>query len=145
MIRNERQYRITKTQAANFERALANIIESEALQKSSLHPVLQKAQQDALRSQLEDLRGQLQEYDALQSGQNVFHVSGTFDALPSALIKARIAQGLSQKELALRMGLKEQQIQRYESTGYAAASFERLSMVIKALGVSVTEDVRFIS
>jgi transcriptional regulator with XRE-family HTH domain len=65
----------------------------------------------------------------------------SFEDLPSALIQARIASGLSQKELAGRLNLKEQQIQRYEATEYASASLERINDVIRALGVSVREDV----
>ena len=55
--------------------------------------------------------------------------------LPSILIKARIAQGLSQKELADRIGLKEQQIQRYEATDYASANLARIKEVVNAFGV----------
>ena len=49
--------------------------------------------------------------------------------IPRMLIKARIAKGLSQKELAERLGLKEQQIQRYEATEYATASLARIREV----------------
>ena len=49
--------------------------------------------------------------------------------LPSILIKARIAQGLSQRDLAERVGVKEQQIQRYEATDYASANLARLKEV----------------
>ena len=42
--------------------------------------------------------------------------------------------GLSQKELADRIGLKEQQIQRYEATEYASASLTRIQEIIGALG-----------
>ena len=55
------------------------------------------------------------------------------DELPTVLIKARISQGLSQKDLAERIGLKEQQIQRYEATDYASASLSRIKEVANAL------------
>ena len=55
------------------------------------------------------------------------------DELPTVLIKARISQGLSQKDLAERIGLKEQQIQRYEATDYASASLSRIKEVASAL------------
>jgi HTH-type transcriptional regulator / antitoxin HipB len=38
--------------------------------------------------------------------------------LPTTLIKARIASGLTQKDLAERIGVQEQQIQRYEANHY---------------------------
>ena len=65
----------------------------------------------------------------------------SFAELPRALIQSRIALGLSQKELAERLGLKEQQIQRYEATEYAGASVQRIQEVIQALGLQVREEV----
>ena len=62
-------------------------------------------------------------------------------ALPEALIRARIAAGLTQKELATRLGLKEQQVQRYEATRYAAASLTRIQAVAEALGVRIEERI----
>ncbi|MFN8637015.1 MAG: hypothetical protein U0893_24470 [Chloroflexota bacterium] len=63
MIENERQYRITFDAVAKFERALA-MIESDPELNSDIHPVLRKAQEDAIRSQLGDLRAELREYEA---------------------------------------------------------------------------------
>jgi transcriptional regulator with XRE-family HTH domain len=49
------------------------------------------------------------------------------------LIRARISAGLSQRELAARLGLKEQQIQRYEATNYETASLRRVLEIAAAL------------
>jgi transcriptional regulator with XRE-family HTH domain len=65
----------------------------------------------------------------------------SLDQLPEALIRARIAAGLSQKELAGRLGLKEQQIQRYEARRYAGASLDRVQAVADALGMQIHERV----
>ena len=54
-------------------------------------------------------------------------------ALPEMLIKARIARGMTQRDLAARIGLKEQQIQRYEATDYASASLSRIMDVVAGL------------
>jgi transcriptional regulator with XRE-family HTH domain len=61
----------------------------------------------------------------------------SLEELPQALIQARIARGLSQKELADRLGLKEQQVQRYEATNYASAKLAMLEQVMRALGLRV--------
>ena len=45
-----------------FEGALAELAQNK---DKNIHPLLQKAHQDALRSQYEELRMQLEEYDAL--------------------------------------------------------------------------------
>ena len=51
------------------------------------------------------------------------------------------AAGLNQRDLATRLGLKEQQIQRYEATHYAGVSLERIQAVAEALGVQIHERV----
>lgn len=66
MIRNEREYRITKVQAADFEKSL------EALgtaPRSDLDPRLIEIQRRAVRSQLGELLEQLADYEALRDGR----------------------------------------------------------------------------
>ena len=135
MIKNDRQYRITKGQAQKLARALARAAKRGDTGK--VHPLLRKAQTDALRSQLADLRSEIKQYEALRSGRQTVLAVQSFDDLPRALIQARIAAGLSQKQLADRLGLKEQQIQRYEATDYASASLARVREVARALGLKV--------
>ena len=135
MIKNDRQYRITKSQAAKLEQALGR--ETKRGDSTKLHPLLRKAQSDALRSQLTDLRSEIKQYEALRSGKRTPLRVRSFDDLPQALIQGRIAAGLSQKQLAERLGLKEQQIQRYEATDYASASLTRVCEVARSLGLKV--------
>lgn len=77
----------------------------------------------------------------LRSGEESVLTLDSFAELPLALIKARVALGLTQKDLADRLGVKEQQIQRYEATDYTAASVRRLKQVIEALGIRVHADI----
>ena len=130
MIKNERQYRITKAQADGLSRTLESLNE----RTDSVHPLIARAQEDALRSQIEDLHAELRDYESLLSGGFEPNDLQAVAHLPTMLIQARIAQGLSQKDLAQRLGLKEQQIQRYEATEYASASLTRIREVAGALG-----------
>ncbi len=132
MISNERQYRITRTQAARFSQTLRDIREGRGEVRGS-HPLIVKAQEQALSSQLADLQMELREYESLKSGKFRMDRLAAVDELPTVLIEARISQGLSQKDLAERVGLKEQQIQRYEATDYASASLFRIKEVASAL------------
>ena len=132
MIKNERQYLVTKTQRDKFARAL-----EQAEARRSGDPLLAKLEVDALRSQLAELEQQLAEYESLRSGGCDVIEASSLEELPAALVKARIAARLSQKELSERLHLKEQQIQRYEATNYRSASLARLQQVAKALGVEV--------
>lgn len=139
MIKNERQYRITRTQAEKFAQALAQIEQTRS--DAGVHPLLRQAEREAIQSQLESLQREIGEYEDLREGKERVFVSHSFDELPAALIKARIAAGLSQKDLAERLGVKEQQVQKYEATDYTSASLERVRAVIRALGVTVKEEV----
>ena len=138
MIKNERQYKITQSQIAKFEAALAELAAS-----SGKNARLRQLEEDALRSQLDELRDEAQLYEQLRLGVlESIHIE-SFNELPLALVKARILAGLSQKELAERLGLKEQQIQRYESTDYASASLTRITQVAEALGVSIAGEITY--
>ena len=132
MIRNERQYRITKSQAARLARTLDNLQQRQD-NPAGVHPRIAEAQEDAVRSQLTDLERELHEYEQLKAGDFEIGDLRMVGELPTLLIKARIARGLSQRELAARVGLKEQQIQRYEATEYASASLSRIKEVAGAL------------
>lgn len=90
---------------------------------------------DAYDSEAAILREQLAEYDALHHGGVRTLALGSLEELPEVLIRARIAAGLTQKQLAGRLGLKEQQIQRCEATRYAGANLGRIQAVAEALGI----------
>nr|WP_299415538.1 helix-turn-helix transcriptional regulator [uncultured Emticicia sp.] len=137
MIKNETQYRQTKVQILKFAKALEGVNDS----KHELHPIQKKVYQESLKSQHQELSQQIEEYELLKNGQIKILQVNSFDELPTALIKARIASGLTQKDLADLLGMKEQQVQRYEATNYESASFERLKDVVNALGVKVKKEI----
>ena len=138
MIKNERQYRITRAQADRFSQSLDSLRQRSG-EAEDVHPLIAQAQEDALRSQLADLEEELHEYESLKAGKFPIDELSVVAELPTVLIKARIAQGLSQKDLAERLGLQEQQIQRYEATDYASASLTRIKEVVSALGAAANK------
>lgn len=113
--------------------------EFTSTQQRTIHPVLRKAQREALKSQLEDLQRQPAEYEILKSDRQKVVVLESFEDLPRTLIQARIARGFSQEELAAKLGLKPQQVQRYEATEYQSASLERMTEVARVLGVKLRQ------
>jgi transcriptional regulator with XRE-family HTH domain len=138
MIKNEQQYKLTKAQANKFAAAAA---EFAITPNADFSPLRRQLYEGAMQSQAEDLRQQLAEYEALRQGQIRVLPVGSFEELPLALIKARIASGMTQRDLAEVLGMKEQQVQRYEDTEYAGASFTRLKEVVQALGIQVREEL----
>jgi HTH-type transcriptional regulator/antitoxin HigA len=105
--------------------------------------VLAKAEIEAMNSEFENLSLQLQEYETLKSGTVEILKASNLEELPSILIRARIAKGLSQRQLADAIGLKEQQIQRYEAEEYASANLHRLADISNALGLNISEVAEF--
>ncbi|HEY3412961.1 MAG TPA: helix-turn-helix transcriptional regulator [Armatimonadota bacterium] len=139
MIKNEHQRRITQTWVKRFAASLEAL---HASRSDQAEPWVAQLNEDALRSQLASLQGELAEYDALRSGRRKVLSAESFDDLPAILIQARIAKGLTQEELASRVGLKKQQIQKYEASDYAMVSMERVQAIINALEIGVREEIR---
>lgn len=137
MITNERQYRITKSQAAKFKQALDEY-DSEAAVAKGQHPLFAKAHREAMESECQILLEQIGAYEDLKSGRVKINEAVSLKELPTLLIKARIVQGMTQRELAEALGLMEQQIQRYEAGGYSSASLTKLIAVANVLNLSVT-------
>ena len=142
MIKNEKQYRITKAQARRFEEALAELARQE--RPSSITPRLWQAQRDAAESQLQELQEQIDAYERLHVGKSKELVLEAVEDLPKTLIRARIASGMTQEGLAHRLGVKTQQIQRYEATEYESASFARIRKVVQALGLKMPRPVTLV-
>lgn len=140
MITNERQYKMTRANAEKFKAAIAGF-DAAKREDAGIHPTFIEAELGGLSSQLEDLENELAEYETLQSLEApVIRVDQLSD-LAEGLIAARIASGLSQRELAERMGLKQQQIQRYEAEKYAGASLSRLIEISDALGIKLRNEI----
>lgn len=135
MIKNERQYRITQAWAAKFRASLEEL--STKARPKNFHPKMWEAQKAGVQSQLRDLEEELREYESLKSGGPKALELHSLDALPKVLIQARIAAGLTQEDLAARLGLKPQQIQRYEANDYQTASLARLLEIARALNLRV--------
>ena len=138
MIKNERQYRITRARADEIRNTIGEL--QRAPRPEGLQPEMRELQLDALRGTLGDFEAELAEYDSLHDA-TLIEATG-IEQLPTALIRARIACGLTQRQLAERIGLQEQAIQRYESTDYSGVSFARLVEIAAALDLSVHYDVR---
>jgi len=60
----------------------------------------------------------------------------TLLSIGGALARGRRAAGISQRELAERLGTTQQQIARWEASDYRTASLERVAAAADALGVA---------
>ncbi len=142
MIKNEKQYRITKAQVRRFQEAIAELAGQQ--RPANVSARLWEAQRQAAQSQMEELLEQVEAYERLQLGKSKDVVLEAVEDLPKALIRARIAAGMTQEGLARRLGVKPQQVQRYEATEYESASFARILKVVQALGLTMPKRVRLV-
>ena len=130
MIHSDKQRRISIREVGKLEEAL-----SSAAARESEREWLRDAEMDAIRSEIARLEADIAEYDMLKAGEITFAKSFALESLPSILVQARIAAGMSQTDLAETLRMKPQQIQRYEASDYQGVSLARLIEVSRVLGV----------
>src|SRR5699024_558618 len=133
MIYSDKQYGVSSAQLAKLQDALA-----AAKARASDRVWLKQAEIEGLKSQIADVQAELAEYDLLKSGDVSFSKAYALEDLPKVLVQARIASGMSQTDLAKKLDMKPQQVQRYEATSYMGASLGRLIEISKTLGVKAS-------
>ncbi|MEL7078148.1 MAG: helix-turn-helix transcriptional regulator [Cyanobacteria bacterium J06648_1] len=134
MIQNQHQYQVTQNKLKDLEEGLVELEEI----KDTLHPRQFSGRKNGLVRNIDILRQEIAEYESLKQQQTSIKIKSIQD-LPLALIRARIAMGMTQKELADLMGVKEQQVQRDEANQYNSAGFRRIAEVADALKIQIQE------
>jgi HTH-type transcriptional regulator / antitoxin HigA len=137
MIYSDKQYAITEGELRKLRSTLA-VAQSQSVDTAGEQNWLLDVQIDAIKSQISTLEADLSHYALLKSGEITFAKAHSLQSLPSVLVQARIAAGMSQTDLAERLGMKAQQIQRYEASEYSGASLDRLIDVCNVLNVHAT-------
>lgn len=132
MIANQKQYKITLDRLNELHSNLADFDEI-GLVVDGVDPIIVAAQRRSLESESQRLQNDVARYTALREGRVDAFKADDISGLGGAFIEARLALGLTQKELAARLQIKEQQIQRYEQERYQSASLSRLQEVARAL------------
>ena len=134
MIRTDAEYREAKKRLAAERRRLAEHerrLRETPIEKSELKRAL-----DPLRSFQLQLSEEIDEYERLKTGGA--HRIVNLHGLGNALVATRISHGLTQRELADRLGVHESQVSRDERNEYRGLTVERASRILDALGVDLT-------
>jgi HTH-type transcriptional regulator/antitoxin HigA len=135
MIQNKRQYNVTKKQIETLSEGL----EAAVQEKTDMDPRLYEAMVAGIRSQIDDLEQEIREFEELQNA-SLLHIKSAED-FARVLIQGRVARGLTQNELAKKLNLKPQQIQKYEATQYQGASLKRILDILVALDLDFEADI----
>ena len=137
MIRNESEYQHAVARLeAERERLAAHV-------KSWKEQGFTREQIAKLRQPLESFHLQFVEevesYERLKRGQ--FSEFENLHGLGQVLIGLRIARGMTQRELAERLGVNETMVSRDERNEYHGITVERAMRVLDALGARLTTRV----
>lgn len=139
MIKNDRQYKTTLNKIAD----LVHAAEVDAAADSDLDPGMRDMVAQGLASQIAVLQAEADVYEGLRSDPPAVIRLRDLGGLPDALIQARIASGLTQAELAARVGIHENVLQRYETSGFGSVAWQRVVAILDCLDVPVVvEDLK---
>lgn len=133
MIKNTQQENLTKERINELTQLKAGISQNQEMSKiEKLYSL------NSFDGMIATLQEELDEYESLREGN--FHIleAKSLEELPKLIMKARIAQHMSQTDLAKKVGIQAQQIQRYEANDYQSISFGRLIELANAVGVCVS-------
>ena len=91
----------------------------------------------AYRRLVEQMQEQVRQYDALRNEGIPAFKGSNLSEFGDYLVDARIAAGMTQEELAKRLGVSQPMIYKYEMNQYQGYSLQIIEKAAKALGVNL--------
>ena len=131
MIRNETEYQQASARLAAERNRLAD--HRTRLKEAGLNDEEIKRVVDPMESFHLQLQEEVDSYERLKRGE--FEDLDNLRGLGHLLISVRIAQGISQRELAKRLNVHESQVSRDERNEYFGITLERAVKILDALDV----------
>ena len=128
MIKNDEQRKRALAQVDGFRRALTSAANGQKTRRSA-------AIRGSYEGVIRQLEAELREYDQLKSGKLKLPRLERLDQIAPLITKIRIAKGLSQTELARRIGISKQVVSRYEESDYQTVAIGRLQEILEAIGI----------
>lgn len=141
VILNERDARRAKGALDRGKQALSSSAILEAA-RLGVSPKVVERHQKAVAGMVDDLAVALASYENAKAGDYSSLVEKWRGEPGMTLVIARIARGMSQAALAERLGLREQQVQRYEADRYRSISLSNYRKIASALGVEIRAAIR---
>jgi len=133
MIRSEAEYQEAARRLSEQDKRLNE--QQTKLGETGLQPAEVKRVMDPLGSLQHQLAEEVEAYERLKRGE-FGELRGLAD-LGQLLIAARIYRGLSQRELAQRLGVHESQVSRDERHEYHQVALQRAARLLDALEVDL--------
>jgi len=133
MIRNEKEYREAVERVGQEKERLAR--QEAELVAIGLEPAEIKRALDPIRSFHQQLEEEIASYERLKRGE--FDEIENLRGLGQLLVSLRIAAGLTQRQLAQRLGVHEAQVSRDERNEYHGITLDRAAKILESLGARV--------
>jgi hypothetical protein len=137
MIRTDSEYEYALTRLQEDEKFMAAA--ETRLEKAGRSPAEVKRGMDPLRSFYLQLADDVEAYEKLKRGE--FETLQNFQGIGPLLIGLRIYLGVTQRQLAEKLGVHESQVSRDERNEYHGITTERASRILDVLGVSLKTTV----
>ena len=137
MIRNETEYQEAVRRLK--EERKRHRAQREKLIEMDLNPDEVKRAMDPLESFHLQLSAEVAYYERLKRGE--FPPLHNLDGLGQLLVALRIFRGITQRQLAERLGVHESQVSRDERNEYHGISIERAGRILDVLGVGLRTEV----
>jgi predicted XRE-type DNA-binding protein len=131
-IKSEQEYLKIKKQVEELEKERA-MVRKELEERGADENFIRLAEY-ACGAFYDEFKAQLREYEKVVAGQFEKDVV-PLHQLGSHLVKLRIWKGISQSELAKRLGVSQPQISKDERFEYQGISIEKANRILQALGV----------
>src|SRR3954469_10218969 len=128
MIKSDAQRERTAAQLEGFRQALIKVDREMTGKRAG-------AVRGSYEGMIRQLEDELREYDEIKSGELTLPHVERLDQIAPFVAKMRIAKGVSQTELARRLGVSKQVISRYEETEYQTVAIARLQEILDAIGI----------
>lgn len=137
MIKTQREYEEALKRIEQDQELAA--IQRRRLEEADLSPEEIELGMEPLLSFQAQLVEEVRWYERIRQGD--FSLLKDLSDLGRLLIALRVAQGVTQRELAARLGVSESQVSRDERNEYYGISLERAQRVVEALNVTITTHV----
>lgn len=132
MIKNEKQYKISKRK---FRELNAQI--DKTVSEKEQNPLRNQLILASLNTSKKEIEKELSQYEGLKGKKEDVLKERLIAELPSVITEYKIVSGLTQKQLSQILGVKEQQLQRYEADGFKSVTFKNLLKFLDLIGLEI--------
>jgi ribosome-binding protein aMBF1 (putative translation factor) len=137
MLKNEAEYRRAVQEVAEQQARLDQQVEK--LKGEGLNDEQVRVAMEPLWSYHRQLAGEIEHYERIRRGE--FDEIRNLERIGELLIAVRIHLGLTQAELAERLGVDPSVVCRDERNEYHGVTLDRAARILKAMGVELRTSV----